>query len=217
VLALAAYKPNLLAITIAAIALKRPAILRGAAPVVIALFCLGVATVGWNGFADYVRVPTTPAGKQALETPPRHKFHGLAGSTPWTRNGPAAIVVFGLATAAALVVAIRWRKVSKGDSAADWLALSLLATLSLLGNPYLPTYDLALLLPAGVFFAEGMVRKYGDSVGSRGVLAHVLIALAFFGPHLSQALAQETGFQPFAWALVPIAVWQWREFTSATR
>jgi hypothetical protein len=125
--------------------------------------------------------------------------------------------VFALATAAALSVSIHWRKVNDGNPAADWLALSLLATLSLLGNPYLPTYDLSLLLPAGVFFAEGMVRKYGDSVGSRGVLAHALVALVYFGPHLSQALAQETGFQPFAWALVPIAVWQWSEFTSATR
>ena len=152
ILALAAYKPNVLALVGLGLIVRFPRLLVGAAPAGLALLALAWGTLGKDVCLEYLKVPGSPEGRRALAAPPKHKFHGLAAAMPATRNDQARIAFFGICAAGAIVVAWRWRQ-APGNAAAAYYALALLGLLQLLGNPYVPTYDLLLLLPTGVFAA----------------------------------------------------------------
>jgi hypothetical protein len=211
---LAAYKPNLAFFPALVLGLR--CVPAGLATLAVAgaLGVWGGLAVGWDAWRSYLEVPFTPAGQQALGSPPWHKFHGLAASTPWTRNtvGRGACMVAGVLASGAL--AWRWRRSSRQDAAVQLSAWTLALALALLANPYVPIYDLALLLPLGVCHAESL-RRADETYPLRW--AYVWLLGGLFGPHLSQALATDTGWQPFAWLLLAFAVKEARRFARLTR
>jgi hypothetical protein len=120
-----------------------------------------------------------------------------------------------LGMAATGVVVWCWRRAGADRPAVFCLAIALLVSINALFNPYTPIYDLVLLLVAGLLTAEALVLRYGADVSGRLGLAQLLLAAVYFGPHLSQLTARATMVQPFALALLAIAVWQAREFGKA--
>jgi len=206
VLGLAAYKPNVLAIVLLGVAIRWPRALIGMLITGAALLTLTASTAGLGSIKEYLEVPSRPDALQALSNPPVHKFHGIAASTPFTRTTPyrAGALALALAGLAAAVQSFRKHPDVPGSTP---IYLATLGMLQLLGNPYLPVYDLALLFPIAFLFVEGISDRYGPSVGSHIVFAHLALALVFFGAHASQAIASSTGWQPFGWLFVPAAGW----------
>ena len=64
----------------------------------------------------------------------------------------------------------------------------------------------SLLLAGAALTAEHLIQRHGPNVGRTLVATQVLLAIVYFGPHLSQAIAKLTGAQPFGLVLVALAV-----------
>jgi hypothetical protein len=206
VLGLAAYKPNVLAIVLLGVGIRWPRALIGMAITGAALLALTTATAGLSSIQDYLQVPSRPEAQSALSNPPIPKFHGLAASTPFTRTTPYRAVGLALALVG-LVAAVRSSRMNRTKPGETPIYLATLGILQLLGNPYLPVYDLALLFPIAFLFVSGLAERYGPSIGKHSVFAHVALAVLFFGAHASQAIASSIGWQPFGWLFVPAAAW----------
>jgi hypothetical protein len=206
VLGLAAYKPNVLAIVLLGVAIRWPRTLIGMAITGAALLALTAATAGLSSIQEYLQVPSRPEAQSALSNPPIPKFHGLAASTPFTRTTPYRAIGLALALAG-LVAAVRASRMNRTRQGETSIYLATLGMLQLLGNPYLPVYDLALLFPIAFLFVDGLAERYGPSIGKYAVFAHVALAFLFFGAHASQAIASSTGWQPFGWFFIPAAGW----------
>jgi hypothetical protein len=56
--------------------------------------------------------------------------------------------------------------------------------------------------------AEHLVHRHGPNVSRTLVAAQLLLAIVYFGPHLSQFVAKSTGAQPFGLVLAALALWQ---------
>lgn len=233
VLGFAAYKPNVLLLVLVGMALRWPRTIIGMAITGAGLLALTAATAGLESTKDYLELPSKPDAKSALANPPVRKFHGIAASTPFTRNTPVRATIFGLAVIGVLYAVWRSRTNStepdaqaRDASHSPLLAqrapndvplfLASLGMLQVLGNPYMPIYDLAILCPIAFLFLQGLSERYGPSVGRHAVFAHVGLALLLFGAHASQAFASQTEWQPFGWLFLPAAFWTLWELSAAT-
>jgi hypothetical protein len=209
ILGFAAYKPNVLALVVLGVMLRWPKTLIGLASAIASIILLTLATTGPTGLdavRDYFEVPMRPEAQRALGNPPVAKFHGLAASTPITRTPTFRAIALAMALAG-LAAAVRSARRNQNVPGTTSIYLATLGMLQLLGNPYLPVYDLALLFPIAFLFADGLSMRYGPSVRNHVLLAHVLLAIVYFGAHASQAVATSTGWQPFGWLFVPAAAW----------
>jgi len=220
VLALALYKPNVLALFALACLLYRPKMLRGAIPVALGLAALSLATVGFDGLVEYACLGTQLAsGTWELETP-LWKVHGLASwLAPFASGHEKALsCLIGLLFVVCLV--IRWRSVENTDRSTQLLALGLLLAINSLLNAYTPIYDLTLLSLAALLTIESCATNprcaFGDQAARGIIWAYLLLPVLYFGPHMSQTAAKVTGWQFFPLALAAIAVWQGRLFWLAT-
>jgi hypothetical protein len=205
ILALSAYKPNVLALFAVGIAVRYPRVLLGALPV-------GAAWVGVSSFAGYEPLQayvnlTLNLASQAwdVETP-FWKMHSLAPWLNWIVPGRGRAVTTVLGLSAAVAVAVWWRRADGWSPSARPIALSGLLVVNAIFNPYTPIYDLVLLalaayLMAGVFQTDHRVANVSPHV------VQVWLAGLFFGPHLSQAVAKPLGFQLFPLLLAGISVW----------
>ena len=95
-----------------------------------------------------------------------------------------------------------------GGASIEPIWFAALISINTLFNAYTPIYDLVLLLLGAVLTVEHLVQRYGPNVSRTLIAAQVLLAIFYFGPHLSQALARSTGAQPFGIVLAAVAIWQ---------
>ena len=217
-LALALYKPNVLALFAVAALLYRPQMLRGAIPVGIALAAMSLATVGLDGFVEYVSLTSQLAGGPWDVATPFWKIHGFAGWLVPFAGGHEKMLSCLVGLLAVVCLVIRWRNVTDTDGPIPWSAFGLVLTLNTLWNPYAPIYDLTLLSLAAMFTIESFAVTPESSVRESVIRwAYVLLPAVYFGPHLSQAVAKATGWQFFPVALAAIAAWQGQRFWQATR
>jgi alpha-1,2-mannosyltransferase len=205
VLALAAYKPNALAIVGLGLVVRYPRLLFGAIPGAAALFALGGVGAGWDSWRRYADLLRSPAAQEFIRHPPAEKYHGLMQTTAWTRDHVPPVVWVLVGAVVAVLVALWWRRDDRPGAAS--LAVGTLTVAQAMFNPYVPVYDLLQLAAATVLIADGLAERYGASVAPHPHLATALVALAMFGPHVSQYVASQTGVQSFTLALVPLLVW----------
>jgi len=207
ILALAAYKPNVLALLALGCLFRYPRMLTGFVPVATGVGLLCLVPAGWEGLMQYRELTANLATQSWDVATPIWKVHGL---TPWFQfmlgdNGRLACGLLGIA--ATLGVAIRARAVTVSEPIEPiWFAT--LISLNSLFNAYTPTYDLVLLLVGATLTAEHLVHRHGPNVSRTLVAAQLLLAIVYFGPHLSQFVAKSTGAQPFGLVLAALAIWQ---------
>jgi hypothetical protein len=207
ILALAAYKPNVLALVALGCLLRFPRMLRGFLPAAAGIGLLCLVPDGWDGLMQYRELTANLATQAWDVATPLWKVHGLA---PWFTLflGAEGRLACGLAgVAATLFVAIHAKLVGPAEPIEPiWFAT--LISLNALFNAYTPIYDLVLLLAAAALTAEHLARRHGPNVGRTVAAAQMALAVVGFGPHLSQALAKATGAQAFGIVLTALAVWQ---------
>lgn len=209
VLALSAYKPNVLVWFAVGIALRHPRVVLGAVPVLGAMAgfsCLA----GRERLGEYLQLALDlTSGAWDIETP-FWKAHSFASCFELVMpgHGRSATILIGLLASA--MISIVWRREdAKGSTWSQPFSLAGLLVVNALLNPYTPIYDLVLLAPAGWLVLKGFSSapaKENSPVSAAFV--QCWLAVLFFGPHLSQALARPLGLQlfPFALAAVGVAV-----------
>ena len=110
-----------------------------------------------------------------------------------------AVVAIGLAVHARFI---------RGSEHIEPLWFATLLSVNALFNAYTPIYDLVLLAIGAVLTAEYLASRFGPNVNRSLIAAHLLIAIVYFGPHLSQVVAKTTSAQPFGLVLAALTVWQ---------
>lgn len=208
-LALAAYKPNVLAFVALGCLVRYPRMLRGFVPAAIAVGAVCLIPNGWTGLTSYIDLTRGLATQPWDVATPLWKVHGL---TSWFNlffgdDGRLACGIVGLAT----VSLVAWRSrlaATKESIEPIWFAT--LISLNALFNAYTPIYDLTLLLVGAVLTAEHLVQRYGPNVVRSLAATQLLLAIVYFGPHLSQVIAKSGGAQPFGLVLAALAIWQCR-------
>lgn len=201
VLALSAYKPNVLLFVALGIAIRYPRVLLGAVPVSLAVVGLNLLA-GTECLQEFVGLSVNlSTSNWQLETP----FWKAHHASPWLEaflpgRGRMASLVTG--TIATVALAVWWRRAS--TAAAAPVALAGLLVVNSLFNPYTPIYDLVLLLIAVWLVAEALSRSQ-PADGHAVVWAQIGLGVVFLGPHLSQAFAKPLGAQLFPVALLAVA------------
>jgi hypothetical protein len=207
ILALAAYKPNVLALLALGCLIRYPQMLKGFLPVAAGVGLLCCVPDGWDGLRQYLELTTNLATQSWDVATPIWKVHGLA---PWFNFmlGDETRLACGLAgIAATFFVALRARLVTVGGPIEGiWFAT--LVSLNALFNAYTPTYDLVLLLAGAALTAEHLAQRHGPNVSRTLMATQFLLAIVYFGPHLSQTLAKSIGVQSFSLVFAALAAWQ---------
>lgn len=191
VLALALYKPNVLGLLIIGLLAYRPRMLLGFIPVTLAGLLISVKLCGFDCLMQYLYLGSQLASSQwSLETP-FWKVHGLAPffqhASPM--HGKLLCALVGITFSLAIAWTLRRRQLSLPAG------LSLLIGLNALFNPYVPIYDLVLLIVALTLACEADEFSQGWTRNPR--LLQSVAAGLFIGPHLSQLVAPQLGWQPF--------------------
>lgn len=206
--ALAAYKPNLLLLVILGCVLFRPRTLRGLLPAMAILIGLTWWTSGWAGIQAYLDLTLQLAAQPWDVETPFWKVHGIA---PWLTlvvGDHARLVALVLGLAATGCIVWRWRQTDNDPTSP--LPYALLITVNALANPYTPIYDLTLLAAGFVLMASLLARVDCESLVNQSTIWQLVLAVCYFGPHLSQLLARPLGFQTFPLLLLGYAVLQAR-------
>lgn len=209
-LAMAAYKPNVLAVAGLGLLLRYPRLLRGLLPAAAGLVLLSLVPGGWAALRDYGELACRLAAQPWDVETPHWKVHGLAVWLAALPGGWGRISSLAAGIAAAAAVAWQWRRSRVQPLAFAW-ASSLLISINALCNPYTPIYDLLLLSFGALLVAEALAAEHGADISGRRGTAELLLAAVYFGPHLSQGVAQAAGFQPFPAVLLGISLWQARQ------
>ncbi|MFV1964385.1 MAG: glycosyltransferase family 87 protein [Pirellulaceae bacterium] len=212
VLALAAYKPNVLAFVALGIVLRYPRMLKGAIPIATLLGLFSLFPAGWKGWNDYMALSSQLALQPWNVATPYWKVHGIASWLAMLPGENERVCSLVLGAALAALVAWFWRSSEASETTAAPLAIGALVSVNALFNPYTPIYDLSLLMVGSLLTAESLARRYGASVAGRLGLAQVILATIYFGPHLSQVTSQWIAVQPFSLALLVLFFWQLRHF-----
>ncbi len=202
-MAIAMYKPNVLALFVLGCVIVHPRTLRGLVPTVATGVLVAVTYCGWDSLQQYTLLTLELAStKWGLETPSA-KVHGLAPyfQSLLPAHGKFVCLLLGIICSA--VIALQWRT----RRIEDLFALSLLLVVNSLFNPYVPIYDLVLLIPALVFACESLVvcKAHDQPSPTYSITPKVLSARDFqwlagvlvMGPHVSQSVAPTLGYQLF--------------------
>ncbi len=198
-LALSLYKPNVLALFVLGSLVQRPRLLRSFLATAAAGGVLAVSVAGVEPLAEYLTLGSRLAtSRWALETP-LHKVHGLAPLFQTMFGTHGRLFAFACGAVLALAVATLRRRGCIGVNTATALLLLINALL----NPYVPIYDLVLLIPTVVLMARAV--HVGELACPSPRMATAALLLLFAGPHLSQAISQRTGLQPFPVVLLGLA------------
>jgi hypothetical protein len=175
-LALGLFKFHLILPLLLVVAVKKPRVLIGFAPVALLLAGTSVAMVGWHGAADYVRfvlqLERRGAGAVVSDMP---NLRGLIANLASARIPSPWIAVLTLAISLAVMV-IALRRARKIDSIPQLFALATLTTI-LVSYHALP-YDLSLLFPSSLFLFAASDQPETD----RHRLDPWLLALLFLTP-----------------------------------
>lgn len=208
VLALACYKPNLLALFVVGCLIRFPRAWRGFVPVGALALVITAAGTGTDVLEQYWRLGRDLALRPwDLETP-AGKTHGLVSLFPptWVSVIRPALLAVGVAVAAG--ISWSWRRTH--HSASDRRFPASLVVVNALCNAYTPIYDLVLLLPATLWILEwelnparfGGARLSAAWQRTHALRPRLLVMGTYLGPHLSQALFPSLGFQTFSLAML---------------
>jgi hypothetical protein len=213
VFALAAYKPNLLALVVLGCVIRHPRMLRGLVPTLALLLLAAFLPAGWAGVRDYVEISTRlAAGSWDVETP-LWKLHGLSTWFALVPQLPARSGTLVVGMIASVAVGLLWRRLPGAAGRAVFpLAIALLISINAVLNPYTPIYDLLLLAVGGLATAEWF-RTEARAPSPAAI--QLGLAVLCFGPHCSQAVAQRTGVQPLALLLAACCGWLAMQFIRA--
>lgn len=211
---LTVYKPNLLLLLWIGCVIRQPRMLAGLAVTGTLVAGLQLAAVGWDVSERYLELGQQLALQPwTVEAPPL-KVHGLA---PWLAllvPGLERKLLLAIGIAGALAIGGLWRRTARTPENDAW-AISTLVLWNCVGNPYLPVYDLTLLvIPTGLLL--GLAGRTSTVTGFTGAW----LVLLTIGPHLSQAVAARTGLQVFPAVLVMLfvaAALGWRRSLSARK
>lgn len=210
-LALAAYKPNVLAFVGLGLLLRYPRLLRGTIPVALILGLVGLIPAQWGGWRDYFTLSSQLALQSWDVETPFWKVHGLAAWLDLLPGLNARLCSLLLGATLTGGVAWSWRKTKVSETVVAPLAIATLISVNALFNPYTPIYDLVLLLVGSLLMAEYLALRFGQDINGRLWQAQLLLATVWFGPHLSQFVSRTTVAQPFSLALLAILAWQLRQ------
>lgn len=200
VLAISLYKPNVLWLVVLASCIARPRLLVGFVPTALLGAMATAAVCGWRPIIAYCQLALSlGSSRWSLETP-FWKVHGLtpALQSLLPDHGRMASVLIGLSVA--VVLGIVWRHYRLDNR----LMFGVLLACNALFNPYVPIYDLVLLVPAGLYLG---LYAFHVRLPISVARARMLIAAVFAGPHLSQVAAQLIGIQLFPLALLVALGW----------
>jgi len=202
ILALAAYKPNLMALLILGIVVRYPRAAIGIALGSASLVALQAALAGWSSLTAYAQLGARLALQTwSLETP-YWKVHGLAGWVQKLLPGYERPLLLLTGAAGSIAVAWFWRRRPAAPTFAP--AVSCLLLINAICNPYLPIYDLALLAAIPCLLAGTAAGLKFDHLPGA---APFVLAAAYFGPHLSQAFAPMVGLQLLPGLLIVILLY----------
>lgn len=194
-LALALYKPNVLALFILGCIVSRPRLLFGFVPAVGVGVMVALLSSGQEELLEYLRLGTQLASSAWGLEPPYWKVHGLAPYFQTVQGEYGKLLCLCIGGFLSLLFGLAWHL----KFFSDYAAMAILLCMNSLFNPYVPIYDLVLLVPAVAFGCEAARLGKFPTLSPRAF--QLLAAVLFFGPHLSQALAMKIGVQLF-----PIAV-----------
>jgi len=209
ILALACYKPNVLALFMVGCVIAHPRLLRGLIPTALMGVVVAISSCGVERLGQYLSLTIELASTTwTLETP-MAKVQGLAPffQAAWPAHGKLLCLLLGLL--ASVCIAVHWRRKRVDER----LALGLLLAINALFNPYVPIYDLVLLIAALALGAEASWSAVGVDSVSAAARSTTTLAVSprdfqwlagwlFIGPHLSQGLVPLLGWQVFPIVLV---------------
>ena len=200
VLALALYKPNVLFLFLVACIVARPKILLGFVPVAIGGLSIALGSGSWSGLTTYANLAIHLASTAWSFETPYWKVHGLAPFFQMLAPEHGKLICLLTGLTFSLVVAVAWRAAHLGDCAA-W---ALLLTANSLFNPYVPIYDMTLLIVAFSIGCEASLRREFPQFGPSQL--QWIAGCLFIGPHLSQAFCRFAGIQLFPLLLLGLMV-----------
>lgn len=200
-LALALYKPNVLALFTVGCLVAQPRLVKGFLITVVAGGLITYLAVGLDEVMAYGALGTQLATSAWTLESPAEKVQGLAPffQAVFPAHGKALCLAAGLTCT--LATAIAWRRTRIGPNS----ALAILLALNALLNPYVPIYDLVLLIPGVLFAVEAVRCGELPSVGPWRFQS--LAVLLFAGPHVSQSLSHWIGLQFFPVTLLICTFW----------
>ncbi|MCA9122472.1 MAG: DUF2029 domain-containing protein [Planctomycetaceae bacterium] len=207
VLALAAYKPNVLALVALGCLIRYPRMIKGLVPVAAGILALCLVPNGWEGVLQYRELMGNLATQPWDVATPAWKVHGLAPWFSMVLNSNGRFVCMSIGIVAACLLALRWCG-SSSKEAIEPIWFAGLISVNTLFNPYVPVYDLVLVSVAAVLTTEHLIRECGPNINRTLVATQLILAIVFFGPHLSQAIAKATGAQAFSLIFAALALWQ---------
>lgn len=191
-LALALYKPNVLALFILGCFVSRPRLLVGFIPVVVVGIMAAMLSSGREELLEYLRLGTQLASSPWSLEPPYWKVHGLAPYFQTLQGQYGKLSCFCVGGFLSLLFGLGWHL----KFFSNYVAMAMLLCVNSLFNPYVPIYDLVLLVPAVAFGCEAARLDEFPKLSPR--VFQLLAALLFLGPHLSQAVAKAIGVQLFS-------------------
>ncbi len=202
-LAAGLFKFNLILPLAFLLAVKRPRLLLGFAPVAAFMGGISVAMVGWRGVADYIlflfRMENSGAGG-AIVAGDMPNLRGVLAALAGTHLG-AWLMPLTLLCSAAVVAAVLWRMALAGNSRRFDFVLATAAAILVSYHAF--SYDLSLLLPASLLLFAAAVPERGWPDGMDIlflVLLYVSPTFDTFWPHVNQ----------FFWPVVILSWLVWK-------
>ena len=207
-LALALFKPTLIAIPILMLLIgRRWRMLAGVAAGAASLAVVSIATVGMEGcarwigtlqFYGHLATGSAAALRRMKYVDAGSFFHLLIGNSAIAQILGVLAPVAGIA-----ILAVAWWRSSGWDAPSRDLLWAATFAGALVSNVYTPIYDSILIAPA-VALAAGVMLKRGES--EREMLAAWMVLL-YIVPWLTQSFAEFLRFQPFTLVLAGFAWW----------
>lgn len=204
VLALAAYKPNVLAVLALGCFIRYPRMLLGFIPAAAAFGLLCMIPAGFDGLLAYVELSRSLAQQIAAVS---HKLHGLSPLLAMLSPAHAQAASWLVGATLSLLVGSVLRS-PRADRNGQTLWFATLLSCNSLCNAYTPIYDLVLLLASGFLTIEYLAATQPDSLSKHLTRNQLVLGALFFGPHLSQALAPWLGVQLFAVVMIAVVAGQ---------
>ncbi len=214
---LAAYKPPVLLFVGLAQLIRYPRMFWGVVTSVSVLVGLSLVCCGPAAMADYLEITLQLSGTSPWNVPtPVEKVHGLV---EWAqvlspRFGKAIVVGLGMLASVAIGLWLRHEASKQGPSAGNLskdtlpdFGIALLLVIQSLANPYLPIYDLALLLPALWYGASALLTALGPLKESQVRSASLTLLGLLLGPHLCQAICRAGMPKPYSLSLLLVGIW----------
>jgi hypothetical protein len=206
-LAAGLFKINLILPLVFLVAVKRPRLLLGFAPVAAFMGAISLAMIGWRGVAGYVlflfRMENSGAGG-AIVAGDMPNLRGMIAAVAGAHLG-VWLMPITIMCSAVVIVAVLWRMAPPGNSRRFDFVLATVTAILVSYHAF--SYDLSLLLPAVLLLFAAPVPEGRWSPGMDLlflVLLYVSPTFDTFWPHVNQ----------FCWPVV-IMSWLFWKFGTA--